>query len=115
MKLQSPFVGDWKNIDPKTNSLTRLLITAEDNSLVVHAWAKCVPVECDWGVAPRVSMPAVDRGFLVLWDHHYAEHWQTFSLEEDGRLKVSLQMHFTDKSGRRDLEITEFFTKTAVP
>jgi hypothetical protein len=99
--------------DPNTNSFTKLLITAEDNGLLVHAWAKCLPVECDWGVAPRVSMPAVADGFLILWDHHYALHWQKCSLEEDGRLKVSLQTHFTDESGRRDLEIISYFTKAS--
>lgn len=109
---QSPFVGEWKNTDPNTNSLTRLLITTENGGLIVHVWAKCLPVECDWGTGPRVSLPPVADGFLVIWDHKYALHSQRVSMEDDSRLKVSLRTHFTDKSGRHDLEIVSYFTKT---
>jgi hypothetical protein len=114
LNLRSPFVGDWKNTDPSSQSLTRVLITGADQ-LVVHPWGKCQPSDCDWGPAPGISLPPADGSFVVVWDQKFAFHTLLLSLEEDGRLKVSLKTHFTDNSGRRDLEITEFFTKTAVP
>ena len=63
---QSPFVGEWKNIDSTTTSLTRLLITSDGDKLLVHPWAKCLPVECDWGTA---AVEPAGKYFLILWDH----------------------------------------------
>lgn len=111
-KLKSPFVGDWRNVDLNTKSLTRLLITG-DSQLVVHAWARCQPADCDWGLSSGVPLPPADGSFLIVWDHKYALHRQELSLQSDGKLKVSLQTHFTDNSGRRDLEIISFFTRFA--
>lgn len=111
--LQSPYVGDWKNVDPNTKSLTRLSITSNDYELAVHVWAKCQPVECDWGVGQKVPLSPSPDDFLIIWDHGYALHSQSFSLEGNSRLKVVLKTHFTDKSGRHDREIISFFTKAA--
>jgi hypothetical protein len=110
-KLESPFVGYWKNIDPGTQSLTRLLIAGHDD-LTVHAWARCQPVECDWGSSSSVPLPQVDRGFVIFWDHKYAIHTQAITLEPGDRLKVSLRTHFTQNSGRRDLEIVSYFVRS---
>jgi hypothetical protein len=112
LNLRSPFVGDWKNVDADTQNLTRLLITGV-NELVVHAWGRCHPSDCDWGQSGSISLPPVDRGFTASWDQKFVVRNLKFSMEADGRLKVSLKSHYTES--RQDTEIISFFTKTAVP
>lgn len=111
---ESPYAGAWKNIDPNTQSLTRLLVQRADDALVVHAWASCSPVECDWGES-RVPLAPVADGLHIVWDHHFALDRQEIALEGDGRLKVSLTTQFKDNSGRRDYEIVSYFRKASTP
>ncbi len=105
-----PYVGEWRNVDPFTKSLTRLQIRGGYTTLTVHAWAKCPPVECDWGES-TVPLAPLERGLYIVWDHHYAFHKQDIKLQDDGRLKVSLTTQFKDQSGRRDIEIISYFRK----
>ena len=44
------FVEDWRNIDPNTKTLTRLIISKiDDNTLSLHGFGRCHPTDCDWG------------------------------------------------------------------
>lgn len=114
-KAEVPFVGDWRNIDPSSKSLTRLVITRGGEGLVVHAWANCQPVDCDWGDSPSLALRPVSEGYRIVWDHKYALHTQvlTFEGQDYSKLRVSLTTHFTDNSGRRDLEIISWFNRAA--
>ena len=112
-QLQSPFVGDWKNVDPSTKSLTRVMITQNGDELLVHVWASCPPVQCDWGTSPGIPLPPVDGSFAISWDHKYAVHSAAVSLDPDGRLKISLQTRYQGNSGRVDLEIVSRFDRSA--
>jgi len=45
------FVEDWRNTDPNTGGLTRLIISkVDDNTLSFHGFGKCHPEDCDWDV-----------------------------------------------------------------
>lgn len=43
--------GVWKNADPDTRGVTKLVILRKDGKTFVHAWGKCHPQDCDWGEA----------------------------------------------------------------
>ncbi len=48
---KNPLVGTWTNPTPEAdNGLEKLEISADGSALVIHAWAKCQPVDCDWSV-----------------------------------------------------------------
>jgi hypothetical protein len=106
-------VGEWRNTNLHTQSVTKIVITGSDG-LEMQAWGKCYPTDCDWGLITDIPKPT-GRSFAVVWDHGFAENRLELSLERTGQLKVLFKTHFKDNSGRRDFDITEFFTKAVVP
>ena len=110
---QSVFVGNWKNIDSTTTSLTRLLITGDGDKLLVRAWTKCLPEECDWGTAMVDSQPAT-KHLLVVWNLKDAYHHIEVFLGEDGRLRVRLQTRYFDQANHVNTEVALYFTRSAV-
>ncbi len=59
----SDFTGRWKNADPATRGISQLNIHADGGQLIVRAWGKCHPNDCDWGeqaaqlFTPNVGVP----------------------------------------------------------
>jgi len=48
---ENAFVGAWTNSSHVgRGGLDRLVISASGNQLSIHAWGKCPPTDCDWGV-----------------------------------------------------------------
>jgi hypothetical protein len=97
------FNGNWVNADAKTRNLARI----EIEGMNVHPFGACSPTPCDWGVLPAKSDTKPDgvirRATLVAVHTTKAEqNTLTIQLEQDGRLSVNVQTHFTDNSGRRD-------------
>lgn len=54
-RLVEPFTGAWRNVDPKTGSITR--------EVKVRMWGRCRPADCDWGT-PRAGSGRMD----VTWN-----------------------------------------------
>ena len=102
------FLGEWKNEDPETRSVTRISVTDEQGKLVVHAWGKCFPTDCDWSEAEAT---ATGQELSVFWDQKFATRRWELSLESDGRLKVSEHSHYSDARGDRDE--TSYFVRGA--
>ena len=48
-ELVSRLVGEWKNIDPNTGGITKVIVTIENNELAINAFGKCHPTDCEWG------------------------------------------------------------------
>jgi len=47
----STYTGTWSNPAPEgLNGINHLEISASGDQLSIHAWGKCVPVDCDWGI-----------------------------------------------------------------
>jgi hypothetical protein len=105
---QSPFLGKWKNEDPTTRSVTRFSIAADADRLLVHAWGRCQPEDCDW---KEVGASATDDGLSVVWDFGTITKIWKLSQERDGRLKLSEHSHYTDARTDRD-EISLFIRST---
>ncbi|HMW40428.1 MAG TPA: C1 family peptidase [Saprospiraceae bacterium] len=56
-KVCNNFAGTWRNVDPKTKGITRII--AETNGVAsIHAYGQCSPTDCDWGNAVAVALPA---------------------------------------------------------
>ena len=56
--------GKWKNVDPDTRGLTTLDITVDGDRVKVHAWGKCHPTDCDWGVVDATALVNKPAGML---------------------------------------------------
>lgn len=48
----SYLTGTWLNADSKAKGITRLLFQQTSDSLTVHTYAKCAPIDCAWGGTP---------------------------------------------------------------
>ena len=107
----SAYIGDWKNVYSDTTSLTRLLITNEDDKLLIHAWHSCFPELCDWGTATADSQPA-SRHLHIVWNQSNANRQQDLFLENDGRLRVILKTH---SFNQMVTEVVLYFTRAVNP
>ena len=88
-----PFQGAWRNQDPNTSSITRLTIEQDANRVSVHAWGKCTPQDCDWGVeSGTVSGDAA----TVLWDQGFVRRTMKIALSGSSRLVVTVDSVYTD-------------------
>jgi len=61
-------VGLWVSDDPNTRGITKFHIDKHDDQILVHAWGKCHPTDCDWG-----KQRALRDGdaFVVVWDQGF--------------------------------------------
>ena len=110
------FVGSWRNVDANTGSITRVEIRSEGANLFAHMWGRCHPQDCDWGEAQVDVSEEAPRGILKLvWKWSFAVNSQELAVLPDGRLRVDQQNHFTDNSGRRDYDRTDYFVPSTPP
>ena len=100
------FLKNWVNTDSNTNGLTRISITQNGSALVVHAYGKCTPTDCDWG---SVQAPYSGKGPFSV-PYKFSFKTTTLSLEPHaGQLTVNEVDHYTDASGRPDRTATYEF------
>jgi hypothetical protein len=97
--------GPWRNIDPKTRSMSRAEITGSCDpgaKIVVRIWGACTPKECDWGNIPAQFDQA--KGEITATTKVSFEVTElAVTLDDAGRLMIKSSTHFTDKSGRPDM------------
>jgi len=98
-------LGEWINVDPNTQSITRIVIVKNDSSLTVHVWGKCEPTDCDWGA---VSVPYQGQPFVAVYTFTFAVKTLTMTLQGQ-TLHVHTLTHFTDNSGRQDYTTDDYF------
>lgn len=89
------FVGEWCNTDPDTRGITRVNITYHNESLKVHMWGRCHPIECDWGEA-TATIDEERNLLLVVWDQGFAIKEQRLNIRPNGELKVINRSEYTD-------------------
>ena len=67
-------LGDWRNTDPATRDIVRILISDGEGGLEIHVWGACHPSPCDWGsvkafaYAPNVSASLPENAAYLLAD-----------------------------------------------
>jgi len=117
------FAGNWVNTNSNTGGVTVLKITISGTNVMVHAWGKCHPTDCDWGnvqgfaYGPNVSsnLQATAQVITVIYKESFAEtlltirHVRWFLFWK--RLRAQVYTRFTDASGRTNYEDVETFRK----
>jgi hypothetical protein len=105
----SPIVGTWKNVNPNTEGLLKLIIAQSGTGVTIEGFGACSPTPCVWGSVPAMNYAAnVTGNSAVAFSATY-----TFSFKQTivvGRLHVGPDAgqlltvetfdHFTDGSGR---------------
>ena len=102
------FRGVWLNQDSRTRGVTKVEIRSEGRAILIHVWGACHPQDCDWGERSSVGNGGVRR---VEWHTGFSVNRQEFAIGSDGRLSIVTRTHYTDSSGRRDLEWTDQMVK----
>lgn len=103
----SAFQGNWRNIDPATQGVTRLQIDTSPN-VTVHAWGQCSPSDCDWGTVggfaygPNASsnLNTSARAITALFTTSFSQNIVVIRPAAGGRLQADVYDRFTDASGR---------------
>lgn len=82
-ELVSRLVGEWKNTNPHTPGVTKLIISYENNKFVIEAFGNCTPTDCEWGkvVAREIAASIIDDENIFPLDYLLAT-W-----EIDGKSK----------------------------
>jgi hypothetical protein len=111
-------LGDWKNVNPNSRDIVRIMITDAGGAVEVHAWGACSPTPCDWGTvkaipyAPNVSAPLpADAQYL---EADFPQSFAQVKLIIDpagGELRAVALTRFTDNSGRSNEVNTDLFKK----
>ncbi len=62
------FVGNWVNIDTRTEGLTRVDIAVFKSNFSVHAWRACSPSPCDLGTTTTPIPPLPGDTFTAVYE-----------------------------------------------
>lgn len=99
--------GTWVNTDPNTNDVTRIVVDQlADGSLRAHAFGRCHPSDCDWGSTPMVL---TGEAYTATFTFGFATATLTLT-PGDPLLHGEDATHFTDGSGRADLDLSADFS-----
>jgi hypothetical protein len=117
----SAFSGTWQNIDPTSRALAMLRIDVAGMGTKIHAWGKCVPSDCPWGVADgtaygpsiRSSVAEAARVISTVFVSGFAEELLVIHPLDKGRLGVELLTRYTDHSGRADVNDVATFERVS--
>jgi thiol-disulfide isomerase/thioredoxin len=105
----SPLIGNWVNQNLSTNGITEVVINNnEGGQLKVHVWAKCEPMDCDWGVTD--ISPSTGLASSV-FDAGFARTTIEFIPLPDERLLLVYKSEYKDRSGYREPDQVEFFVR----
>jgi len=94
----SQLVGSWSNDDPNTGGITRFQFAKLDDQIQVHAWGKCHPTDCDWGVQ-RALLDG--ESFVVVWDEGFVMRKMTMNINLIRKLTATTESVYSDSRPRR--------------
>ena len=102
------FTGTWKNISLNTGGITSLEIKLDGTKVMVQAWGKCHPADCDWGqveaqpYGPSVSsnLAAATQVLSAVFQPGFSQRLMLIYPEGKDRLRVEVLTRYTDRSGR---------------
>lgn len=107
--------GNWHNINPSTNTITRVSIWRDcpdtgpvlANPYAVQIWGACVPTDCYWGAIPAHRDTA--SGWIVGTLYQgYAVRYVWVKAYSATSLRVYIWTDFADPA-RTDYAIDEWF------
>lgn len=92
--LNHPLLGTWINVDSKTNSITKIIIS---NTSSIQVFGKCSPQDCDWGKRP---LTLKGNNFTALFEFSFKRSTITLSYNND-QLTANFSDVYTDSRPKR--------------
>ena len=105
-RLAEGLAGVWKNQDTNTSGVTKLEIKQEGTELIVHAWGRCQPEDCDWGTEKGILNEGIAT---VVWNTGFATEKMVLSIDVSQRLHMVLDTVFKDN--RPSYRMEEVFVR----
>ena len=112
--------GTWENVDPETDSLTRVEILQPDSTgqLLVRMWGSCEPEDCFWGdnagaeIIGGQSNPGLP-GLALEWEF---ESW-TFvqQVRLAGKDLLQIETHMQHLDAEVEFDVTDRLIRTREP
>jgi hypothetical protein len=87
------FEGQWVNLNPHTTTITKMSIGSRGSQMVIHAWGKCEPTDCDWGTQAGLL---VGQTLTVNWNQGFVNRKMTFTKRGDNTFMVMGDSVYTD-------------------
>jgi hypothetical protein len=109
----TPLLGTWHSTDKATRGIVKLVLTAKDGALIVHAYGACEPELCDWGAVRGEVFAANVSGreamaFTAVYDFGFME--TSLAVYYKGGILVLDSFNaFKDDSGRSSYFTREFY------
>ncbi|WP_439373477.1 hypothetical protein [Bradyrhizobium sp. DASA03120] len=101
------FAGTWSNENRSDGIITHIFVDQQFDKALVHAWGRCRPTDCYWGIARTQSSEAYSGSLEVEWHSKSSVRSATLTIEGRDRLQVETKVHFTDGSGRSDYAVVD--------
>jgi len=101
----SLFSGVWRNDNPETRGISKLEIQQTGDTVLVRAWATCLPQPCDWGTQKGVFGL---NSASITWDQGFVLRKMILT-PDAGRLRMVLDSVYRDSRSPRRAE--EYFVK----
>jgi hypothetical protein len=113
------YLGNWKNADGNTGGVTRLVITGAGVNLKLHAFGKCSPTDCDWGVVDAVAhskavnvAPATDtQAVTALYDQGFKSVWVVLTVRDANTLAADFYTRYKAGDSRPPTTSTETYVR----
>lgn len=115
--------GNWKNVDPNTNSVTRIQLrfVCQDQVLngqlyppgspwYVHVFGRCHPTDCDWN---EVGAQKLSTGYIyATYEQGFAKRYVYAKMAQNkpGQLWLYIWTDFKDPN-RKDYPISSYFVR----
>jgi cathepsin K len=98
----SRFAGNWRNIDPNTKGITKI-IAETTGTPSVHTYGQCSPNDCDWGTSNAMPLPSFyPYEYYVTYNDAAAKRYMYFDLDcTDTFLTVRLVSNYHDNRPTR--------------
>ena len=109
VNLTKSLNGEWENQDAAAPGITEIVIGEnEAGGLRVHAWGKCEPTDCDWGIAEMNSSNGIAQS---IFDMGLVKTTVQFIFLLDSRLLALSKSEYRDSEAPPDRDHVEFFVR----
>jgi hypothetical protein len=93
----SDLVGTWDNKDANTHGITRIALSSENGALLIRAWGKCRPSDCDWGEVLADTSKISNGTVTARWD--LVDGHQTLRIALAAPRQMLCDWHSVDAAG----------------
>ena len=110
---KAAFLGTWKNTDPNTGQISSIVVTEEDDKIIMQCFGAGPEGEIDWGksrcdlYSSKVDSPVIE-GFSTAFDFGFMTTMVAGNVKY-GVMVIQTYNQFKDDSGRNNYFSREFF------